>query len=64
MKKTMRYCSLHEYGKPLKVEYTISPDNVQGSVTTEKQVAAKRTRTQVMNYAAYVATLHSTGVTE
>lgn len=64
MKKTMKYRSLHEDGKPLVVEYTTSPDTVQGVVNTQKQVAATRTRTQNMNYAAYVAALHSTGVTE
>lgn len=60
----MKYRSLHENGKPLIVEYTTSPDSVQGSPTTEKQVAQRRTRTQNMNYAAHVAALHSTGVTQ
>lgn len=64
MKKTMKYRSLHEDGKPLVVEYTVDSDSVQGSPTTEKQVAQRRTRTQNMNYAAYVAALHTTGVAQ
>lgn len=60
----MRYCSLHEYGKPLVVVYTVDSDIVQGLTTTEKQVAQRRTRTQNMNYAAYVAALHTTGVAQ
>lgn len=65
MKKSITYWSLHVNGQPLVVEYTTSPDIVQGIVVnTDKQVAVRRTRTQNMNYAAYVAALHTTKVAQ
>lgn len=65
MKKNMKYRSLHEDGKPLVVEYTVDSDSVQAVVVnTDRQKTKQRTRTQNMNYAAYVAALHTTGVTQ
>ena len=65
MKKTMKYRSLHQDGKPLMVEYTTNPDIVQSVVVNiDRQKAKQRTRTQNMNYAAYVAALHTTEVAQ
>ena len=55
MKRSTTYRVLVQDGKPLKVEYDVSESR------PTQDGSKRRTRTDVMNYAAYVASIHSEG---